>query len=319
MTAVIQTNALSKSFGNFEAVRDVSLSVKRNEVYGFLGPNGAGKTTTIKILLGLLTATSGDALLFGKPAERRDFSTRQRVGVVGEQQVFYDEMSAREYLRFFGSLYRVKNLERRISHLLERFNLATAADARARSFSRGMQQKLGFIRALLHEPELLVLDEPVSALDPRAVIEIREVLQEEVTRGSTVLISSHLLTEVEQLADRVGIMHKGRLVAEDSVSSLKARLQPNSKLLIELAGSAQVVAPHLQSISGVLEVICKEKQLVLSLQPEAAATTRAEVSKAIALQNGIIVQMQMEVVTLEQAFVAITEQNLQGLVKEGEQ
>ena len=317
MSAVIQTNALSKSFGNFDAVRGVSLSVKPNEVYGFLGPNGAGKTTTIKILLGLLSATSGKASLLGRPAAERDFSTRQRIGVVGEQQVFYDDMSAREYLRFFGSLYRVKDLEKRISALLERFHLAAAADARARSFSRGMQQKLGFIRALLHQPELLVLDEPVSALDPRAVVEIREVLQEEVARGSTVFISSHLLTEVEQLADRVGIMHKGRLVAEDSVSSLKARLQPNARLLIELAESAQRIAPHLHSVTGVHAVHCQDRQLTVSLHPGDTAATRASVSKAIARQEGVIVQMQMEEVTLEQAFVSITEQNLEDWVREG--
>ena len=115
MTTVLQTTDLSKSFGDFEAVRGVSLAVAPNEVYGFLGPNGAGKTTTIKMLLGLLSATSGQALLLGKPADRRDFRTRQRIGVVGEHQVFYDDMSAREYLRFFGRLYRVRDLEK--SHL----------------------------------------------------------------------------------------------------------------------------------------------------------------------------------------------------------
>lgn len=311
MSAVIHTHALSKSFGDFEAVREVSLSVEPNEVYGFLGPNGAGKTTTIKILLGLLSATSGEASLLGMPAARRDFATRQQIGVVGEQQVFYDDMSAREYLRFFGHLYRVQDLEKRIAVLLERFNLAAAADAQAKSFSRGMQQKLGFMRALLHQPALLVLDEPVSALDPRAVVEIREVLQEEVARGSTVLISSHLLTEVEQLADRIGIMHKGRLVAEDSVSRIKARLQPDAKLLIELAAPAQRVAAHLQGVAGVQAVHCQNRQLVVSLQPDDTAATRARVSKAIALQEGVIVQMQMEEVTLEQAFVSITEQNLE--------
>lgn len=316
MSAVIQTHALSKSFGDFEAVRDVSLSVAPNEVYGFLGPNGAGKTTTIKILLGLQSATRGDAWLFGQPAARRDFPTRQRIGVVGEQQVFYDDMSAREYLRFFGHLYRVQDLERRIATLLERFNLTAAAAARARSFSRGMQQKLGFIRALLHSPELLVLDEPVSALDPRAVIEIREALQEEVARGSTILISSHLLTEVEQLADRVGIMHKGRLVAEDSVASIKARLQPNAQLLLELAESAQPIAPRLLEVAGVQTVTCNDRQLTVTLQPGDTAATRADISKAIALQGGIIVQMQMAEVTLEQAFVSLTEQNLQQWVGE---
>ncbi len=311
MSAVIQTHALSKSFGNFAAVRDVSLAVEPNEVYGFLGPNGAGKTTTIKILLGLQTATRGQAWIFGQPAAKRDFATRQRIGVVGEQQVFYDDMSAREYLRFFGTLYRVQDLEKRIATLLERFSLAAAADARARSFSRGMQQKLGFIRALLHGPELLVLDEPVSALDPKAVVEIREVLQEEVARGSTVLISSHLLTEVEQLADRVGIMHKGRLVAEDSVSNIKARWQPQARLFVELAGAARDIAGHVQDVAGVHAVTCTEKQLTVSLQSDDMVATRARVSKAITRQDGVIVQMQMEEVTLEQAFVSLTDQKLQ--------
>ncbi len=314
MSALIQTQGLSKSFGDFEAVRDVSLSIEPNEVYGFLGPNGAGKTTTIKMLLGLLAPTSGQAWLFGSPAAKRDFSSRQKIGVVGERQVFYDDMSAHEYLNFFGGLYQVKNLERRIGKLLERFNLSAAADARARSFSRGMQQKLGFIRALLHQPELLILDEPVSGLDPRAVVDIREVLQEEVAGGCTVLVSSHLLTEVEQLAHRVGIMHKGRLIAEDSVSSIKSRLQTNSRLLIELAGAAFPVVPYLRSLRGVNDVNCEGKFLTVSLEADGSEMTRTEVSKTIVGHEGIIVQMQMEEVTLEQAFVAITEQNLQDLV-----
>lgn len=316
MTTVLQTIELSKSFGDFEAVRNVSLTVAPNEVYGFLGPNGAGKTTTIKMLLGLLSATSGQALIFGQAAEQRDFDTRQRVGVVGEHQVFYDDMSAREYLRFFGRLYRVLDSEKRISELLERFNLTAAADARARSFSRGMQQKLGFIRALLHRPELLILDEPVSALDPKAVIEIREVLQEEVARGSTILISSHLLTEVEQLADRVGIMHRGNLIAEDSVSSLKSRLQAHARLLIELNETAFALMPQIQAVPGVQKVECEDKQLTISLLP-GDTVARAEVSKAISRQNGTIMQMQMEEVTLEQAFVAITEQDLDKFMNKG--
>ena len=313
MSAVIQTRNLTKSFADFDAVKDVTLTVEPGEIYGFLGPNGAGKTTTIMMLLGLLPPTRGEARVFERPAAVRDFDTRRRIGVVGEQQAFYDNMSAREHLRFFGRLYRVADAETRTAQLLERFHLSPAADARAADFSRGMKQKLGFARALLHDPDLLILDEPVSALDPRGVVEIREALLEETRRGKTVFISSHLLTEVEQLAHRIGIMNKGQLIVEDSLDNVKRQLQPEVRLRIELTASPAPMLPRLTELSGVTSLEVAETHLSLSLKATDLAAAKARVSRAIVEAGGVIIDMQTEEMSLEEAFVAITDQNVSQL------
>ena len=310
MSAVIQTRNLTQSFADFDAVKDVTLTVEPGEIYGFLGPNGAGKTTTIMMLLGLLPPTRGEARVFERPAVVRDFDTRRRIGVVGEQQAFYDDMSAREHLRFFGRLYRVADAETRTAQLLERFNLSPAADARAADFSRGMKQKLGFARALLHDPDLLILDEPVSALDPRGVVEIREALLEETRRGKTVFISSHLLTEVEQLAHRIGIMNKGQLIVEDSLDNVKRQLQPEVRLRIELTASPAPMLPRLTELPGVTSLEIAETYLSLSLKATDLAAAKARVSRAIVEAGGVIIDMQTEEMSLEEAFVAITDQNV---------
>ena len=313
MSDAIRTESLSKSFADFEAVIDVSLRVAANEIYGFLGPNGAGKTTTIMMLLGLERPTRGGAYLLDSPSHAREFAVRRRLGVLGERQVFFDDMTAREYLRFFGRLYRVDRLDRRIDALLERVNLAHAGNARARDFSRGMQQKLGLVRALLHDPELLILDEPVSALDPRGVVEVRELLHGELGRGKTVLISSHVLTEVEQLADRIGIMNKGRLVVEDTLDNIRQALQPEARILIELAEPDRFPAAALRDLDFVRRAVLSESRLSVHLSGAATPAARAGVSRAVSRHGGVIIDMRAEQMTLEQAFVTITDEQVERL------
>ncbi len=310
MTDVIRTEGLSKSYEDFEAVIDVSLHVEPNEIYGFLGPNGAGKTTTIMMLLGLEQPTRGMAYLLGTPAHTRNFTSRRNLGALAERQVFYDDMTAREYLRFFGQLYRVEALDNRINELLERVHLLPAADARARDLSRGMQQKLGFVRALLHDPDLLILDEPVSALDPRGIVEIRELLLAEVARGKTVFISSHVLTEVEQLAHRIGIMNKGRLVAEDTLANIRRRLQPDVSMRIELAGATAPYADLLAAQAYVADVTAVETHLAIRIKGQDVRHTKAAISQLLFQHGGIIIDMQTDEMSLEEAFVTITDSSV---------
>jgi len=175
---VIRTSNLGKRYGDFWAVRDLNLNVKAGEIYGFLGPNGAGKTSTILMVLGIIRPTTGKLTLFEEgDASRLDI--RRRIGVVSESQFFYPEMTMGEYLDFFGELYRVEGRKQRIMQLAERVDLAHVLDRRLGTFSRGMQQKVGFLRALLHEPELLILDEPVSGLDPMGIRQVRDLIEEE--------------------------------------------------------------------------------------------------------------------------------------------
>jgi len=305
---VIQTERLCKNFDEFEAVKNVTLHVEPNEIYGFLGPNGAGKTTTIMMLLGLEKPSSGRISLFGQSLQNNYFNIKQRLGVLAEHQHFYDDMTAREFLDFFATLHRVENKTQRIEELLEKVDLRQFGNVRARDFSRGMQQKLGMVRALLHDPELLILDEPVSALDPHGILEIRRLLQEQVEQGKTVFISSHILSEVEQTADRIGIMNKGRLVAEDTLDNLRRKLSQQIDLVLEL----QEITPHLVNSLSPLDFVheINSNGNKLRLKLDATADFRAQIFAAVSSQGGVILDMRTKDMSLEEAFVTITEQNV---------
>lgn len=316
---MIRTENLSKRYGGFTAVDNLNLHVRRGEVYGFLGPNGAGKTTTILMLLGILPPSSGSVLLFDSPLRSDNyFAVKRRIGVVGETQHFYDDMTAREYLRFFADLYTVENASDRIGGLAEAVDLADFMDVRARDYSRGMKQKLAFVRALLPDPALLILDEPVSGLDPYGIREIRQLIQAQNEAGKTVLISSHILSEVERTAHRVGIIHHGRLLAEDTVSGLRARLAGGQQIELELAEPQPDLPSTLARLSFVQRVDDPEgngQRLTVRLND--ATDARARLSQAVVAQGGIIVAMQHQEISLEEAFVTITERDIPTLVGQG--
>jgi ABC-2 type transport system ATP-binding protein len=310
--AVVRTDHLSKRYGTIEAVRDLSLTVRPGEIYGFLGPNGAGKTTTIRMLLGLETPSGGRIELFGRAGPADPFAVKRRIGVVGEHQFLYDDLTAWEYLLFFGRLYGVARPEVRAAALLERFQLSEFRRLLARDYSRGMQQKLGLARALLHDPELLILDEPVSGLDPHGIRQAREVLMEENQRGVTILVSSHILSEVERTAHRVGILHGGRLVAEDSVAAIATRLQPEATLTLDVDDASPALLGALRAQSFVRSV---------EAAPAGTAGTtlrlrltdgdhRRAVSAVVAGQGGLITGMRQEQLSLEEAFVRLTADNV---------
>lgn len=308
MTDVVRTQNLCKSYDGFMAVRDVTLRVGRNEIYGFLGPNGAGKTTTIMMLLGLEKPTSGTISLFDNSPDKDNFNIKRRLGVVAENQHFYDDMTAREYLAFFARFYRVVEAKARIEELLEMVNLRDFGNVRARDFSRGMQQKLGLIRALIHDPELLILDEPVSALDPKGVVEIRHLLLDQAKQGRTIFISSHILSEVEQTADRIGILNKGQLIVEDSLMAIRRHLQPFMEMNIELEVAHPVITAQLAELDFVREVTSKKNQLDIKIGTD--QDHRAALSRYLTDQGATIVGMTTKEMSLEEAFVTITEQNI---------
>lgn len=305
---VVCTENLCKRYDNFTAVQDVTLRVAPNEIYGFLGPNGAGKTTTIMMLLGLEKPSSGSISLFGHSLSDRYFETKRRLGVVAENQHFYDDMTAREYLHFFGRLYQVDEIPTRTEELLEMVNLREFGNARAKDFSRGMQQKLGLIRALIHDPELLILDEPVSALDPKGVVEIRHLLLDQARQGRTIFISSHILSEVEQTADRIGILNKGKLIAEDSLDAIRRHLQPHVEMSIELEKPRPALAKHLEDLDFVYGASIENNLLNVKIGTE--QDYRAPLSRYITHQGATIIGMATKEMSLEEAFVTITEQNI---------
>jgi ABC-2 type transport system ATP-binding protein len=213
----IETRRLRKQFGANLAVADLSLSIRRGEVFGFLGPNGAGKTTSIKMLLGLVEPTSGAATLLGAPLGDR--AARGRMGFLPEHFRFHDALTGRELLRIHGRLQGLRGarLERRIDHLLERVSLHEAQDRPLRQFSKGMTQRAGLAQALIAEPDVVFLDEPTSGLDPLGRVLVRELIEECRARGGTVFLNSHLLGEVEATCDRVVFVKQGRTVHEMSL------------------------------------------------------------------------------------------------------
>jgi len=220
--AAIEVEGLTKRYGGETAVSDLDLSIPRGTVYGFLGPNGAGKTTTIRMLVTLLRPSAGTAHIDGQPITDREAVT-PRLGYLPEEPPLFDELTGREQLAYVAGLRDLPEARsgERIDSLLDRFSLTGDADRRISGYSKGMKRKVGLVQAILHEPEVIFLDEPTSGLDPRAARTVREVVSDLVADGSTVFLSTHVLPVVDELADTVGVLSDGRLVAEGNPRDLK--------------------------------------------------------------------------------------------------
>ena len=303
---MIRTENLCKRYGSFAAVDNLNLHVQPGEIYGFLGPNGAGKTTTLMMILGIIRPTSGRVEVLGQPFDGSSLALRRRMGVVAEDAWQYDEMTAYEYLAFFARLYRVERPGPAIQSLLERTELWERRQVLVGGYSRGMRQKLNLCRALLHDPELLVLDEPVSGLDPNGIRQVREVLVEENRRGRTILLSSHILSEIEQTAHRVGIIAGGRLLAEDSVAGLRARLGEGQRIEIELQQPPADMRQQLEALPFVLKVEepSPHRWLVTTAPGE---DQRPALAQFLAGQGVLVIGMRPLERSLEEAFVTITD------------
>jgi ABC-2 type transport system ATP-binding protein len=211
---MIETKNLTKNYGNLTAVDDLNLAIKDGDIFGFIGPNGAGKTTTMRILVTLLEPTRGSAFINGLDVRKDGKKVRRLVGYMPDFMGVYDDLKVFEYLEFFAAAFGIERKKRKsiVEGVLELTDLESKKSATVDSLSRGMQQRLGLARVLIHDPKVLILDEPASGLDPRARIEIRGLLRELKRMGKTIMISSHILSELEEICDHVGIIEHGRLV-----------------------------------------------------------------------------------------------------------
>jgi ABC-2 type transport system ATP-binding protein len=291
---VVQTEQLSKIFSvgfwgkKVTAVDGINLEVRPGEVFGFLGPNGAGKTTTLKILMGLIYPTSGQAWLFGR--DLGDPQTKARLGFLPESPYFYDYLTSREFLEFYGHLFGLWGavLDKRIDELLELVGMTHAKDLQLRKFSKGMLQRVGVAQALINDPELVVLDEPMSGLDPIGRKEVRDLILRLKDSGKTVLFSSHILHDAEVLCDRVAMILKGRLVACGRVTDLLDQrashqvelvvdrltpegldhLRPLTDKVVMQGDLMLVVLKSQQQVGGALEIIRAAKARLVSLTPQ---------------------------------------------------
>lgn len=232
MEYIVQTENLSKSFGKEQAVSNINLKIRKGEIYGFLGPNGAGKTTTIRMLLGLMKPSSGTIKIFQKDLTKERINILAKVGSLVENPSYYPHLTAYENLEALRKILGVP--KSRIDEVLEIVRLKDVANKKVKGFSLGMKQRLGIAASLLHNPELLILDEPTNGLDPSGIIEIRNLIKRLPSEyGMTVIISSHLLSEIDQMATQVGIVTKGKMIFQDSIEAMRRFAQP--KVLIKVS------------------------------------------------------------------------------------
>jgi ABC-2 type transport system ATP-binding protein len=229
---VIQLDGLGKQYGSFVAVRDLTFQVAGGEVFGFLGPNGAGKTTTIRMLMGILVPSSGRATIDGLDCQTERVEVKRRVGYLPDSPIFYDFLRGREVLEFVAEMQGQSRKEARdnATRLLTELALGEAAEEFAVNYSMGMKKKLGLACALIHDPSVLILDEPTNGLDPRAAREVQELLRDCAARGKTIFLSTHLLDMAERLCTRLGIIHKGELVAAGELDALRRDVVPGGTL-----------------------------------------------------------------------------------------
>ncbi|NLJ86947.1 MAG: ABC transporter ATP-binding protein [Firmicutes bacterium] len=313
---MIQTEGLVKKFDGLTAVNDLNIHVAKGEIYGFLGPNGAGKTTTIMMLLGMERPTAGKIKLFGEDLRDNYFEIKRRVGVLSEFQFLYEDMTAKEYLRFFADLYEVESPDQKIGEVLGRVALEDRQNELLSGYSKGMKQKLSMARALLHDPDLLILDEPQSSLDPYGIREIRDIIMEENAKGKTLFISSHILSEIERTCHRVGIIHNGKLLAEDDMTHLKQQVTDEIEIDVELEEYTPAIIAALEELEFVSSVASEGARLVIKTGTE--EDYRPQISRVISNNGGVVLSMVAKELSLEEAFVIITEQNLSLLTKEGQ-
>jgi ABC-2 type transport system ATP-binding protein len=232
---MIQTSDLTRFYGTLAAVRDLNLSVEKGELFGFLGPNGAGKTTTIRMIIGLLRPTSGTVRVAGHDVSQEPMAVKRSVGYLPQTPLLYERLTGREFLRFIGGLYGIseKKIESRTKHLMELMALSDKADQLIESYSGGMRNKIGLCAALLHQPPVLVLDEPLTGLDPHSARQVKDLLRDMCRRGHTVFLSTHVLEIAERVCDRVGILDQGQLIAVGTMEDLRAQARSNGDTTLE--------------------------------------------------------------------------------------
>jgi ABC-2 type transport system ATP-binding protein len=304
---MIETRDLTKKYGELFAIHKIDIKLDRGDVFGFIGPNGAGKTTTMRILATLLNPTWGEAYVGGYSIYKKPREIRRLIGYMPDFFGVYDNMKVIEYLEFFAAAYRIKGAERRrvCDRTLELVDLGYKRDAFVTSLSRGMTQRLGLARVLLHDPQVLLLDEPASGLDPRARIEIRGLLKQLRDMGKTIMVSSHILPELADICNKIGIIERGELLVNDDVASVMQKVRGQMVLRIGVRSNLDQAARLLEQASVVEQIEHQDGALRVTLTP--GDHDPSELAKLLVENGHALTRLTEEEINLETAFMRLTQ------------
>lgn len=303
MSVVVEN--LSKIYGEQKAVNQVSFEAKKGEVLGFLGPNGAGKTTTMKIITCFIPQTQGKVNVCGFDVEQDTIEVRKRIGYLPEHNPVYKDMYVKEYLSFVAGLHKVKNIKRRVDEMIELTGLEREQRKLIGTLSKGYRQRVGLAQAMLHDPEVLILDEPTSGLDPNQLAEIRSLIKQ-LGQEKTLIFSTHIMQEVQALCDRVLIINKGKIVANDEISKLQARVKGESVITVEFKeGLKDKQLKALNHVTRITDLGNKKWQIATPMDRD----IRADIFKFAVNNQLTLLEMHKEVYSVEDVFQQLTKNN----------
>jgi ABC-2 type transport system ATP-binding protein len=304
----IEVQGLTKKFGDFTAVDNITFNVNDKEIFGFLGPNGAGKSTTIRMLCTLARPTAGDAQVNGYDLLKESTQVRESIGLVAEKMIMYDQLTAAENLRFFGNLYQMpkQKMEARIDELLKLVNMYEWKDAQIKKYSTGMRQRINVVRALLTEPKIIFMDEPTLGLDPQTTLSIRDLIRDINKNGTTVILTTHAMLEAEVLSDRIAIIDHGKIVALDTPANLKKLLKKNDITIfsVQIPNLTPVLMEKLQKLDSVA-ALAQEDAYNLKISAKGSEGLD-QVIDTIRLEGGRIAAINTNEPTLEDVFLSVT-------------
>ncbi len=302
---MIEVDRLTKRYGAFTAVDDISFQVGKGEIVGFLGPNGAGKTTTMRVLTCFLPATEGTARIAGYDIFDNPLEVKKRIGYLPELPPLYRDMRVRTYLEFIAKIKGVvpKESRRRIDEVVVQCGLVDRTEQLIGHLSKGYRQRVGLAQAILHDPEVIIMDEPTSGLDPNQIIEVRQLIRE-LAQERTVILSTHILPEVEMTCNRVVIIHEGRIVAVDTTENLTANMRDTTRFFVRISGDLDVAAKAIATIEGVSDVTLTNNGLHVHWSSEADLSAAVS-ARVVELGMGLV-EMKREAMSLEEIFQALT-------------
>ncbi len=306
---MIQVEGLTKRYGSRLAIDHLTFHADKGEIVGFLGPNGAGKTTTMRILTGYMPASEGKAIVAGHDVFTDSLEARKRVGYLPETVPLYTEMSVWQYLDFMGELRQIPNRDDRIEEVMESVHMIERADSLISNLSKGMRQRVGLAQALLHKPEVLILDEPTIGLDPAQVKDVRELIRE-IGSERTVMLSTHILSEAQAICNRVLIINKGKILAEDTPDRLRARLSGGDHVGVKVMGDGAGLVEALNKVPGVTGVhAIKDGEYEIDAAP--GGNIRPEIAKAVVNGGWSLMELKAMGMSLEEIYLQLVREEAQ--------